>query len=60
MRYLDMFLVLLLRWAKLGMFVLSVWAITYATVGYAMYFILAAIFFHLEAQDHEKKEQVQA
>jgi len=56
MKHLGLFLSLVVRWATLGMFVLSVWAITYATVGYAMYFILVAIFFHLEAQYYEKKE----
>jgi hypothetical protein len=56
----DIGLQLLSRLMTLGMFTLSVWAITYATVGYAMYFILVAIFFHLEAAYYEKKEQVQA
>ena len=59
MQHLDMFLTYLFRWATLGMFIASVWAITYNTVGFAMYFVLVAIFFHLEAQYHEKKEQVQ-
>ena len=59
MKYLDLFLQIICRAVTLGSFVASVWAITYHTVGYAMYLILIAIFFHLEAQYHEKKEQVQ-
>lgn len=60
MKLLDLFLQILCRAVTLGSFVASVWAIMYHTVGYAMYLILIAIFFHLEAQYHEKKEQVQA
>lgn len=60
MKLLNSFLSILVRWAALSMFVMSVWAITYAAVGYAMYFVLVAIFFQIEAQYHEKKEQVQA
>lgn len=60
MKHLDMFLTYLFRWATLGMFGMSVWAVTYNTVGFAMYFILVAIFMHLQSMYHEKKEQVQA
>ena len=60
MNTLDSFLRIVFRWAMLTMFALSMWAMAFNTVGYAMYFILVAIFLHLESAYHEKKEQVQA
>lgn len=60
MDYFTLFFKIFLRLATLGMFIMSTWAITFNTVGYAMYFMLVAIFLHLEAMYHEKKEQVQA
>ena len=49
MKHLDVFVEVLLRLATLGAFAMSVWAITYATVGYAMYYVLTAIFLQLRA-----------
>jgi len=58
-KYLDTFLEHLFRWTTLSMFVMSMWSITYDTVGYAVYFMLVAIFMHLQSAYYEKKEQVQ-
>lgn len=50
----DFFLHVVFRWATFGAFVLSLWAISFATVGYAMFFILVAIFMQMQVNYHEK------
>ena len=56
MNYLNLLLEHLCRWATLVMFCLSLWSITFDTVGFAMYFMLVAIFLHLQFVYYEKKE----
>jgi hypothetical protein len=56
MNFLDAFLACVTRWAALGAFIMSVWSIAFASVGYAMYFMLAAIYFQLNAMEYAQEK----
>ena len=50
----DFFLPAVFRWTAFGAFVFSLWAILFATVGYAMFSILVAIFMQMQVNYYEK------
>jgi hypothetical protein len=56
MNFLDAFIACITRWAALGAFIMSVWSITFASVGYAMYFMLAAVFFQLQVNFYAQEK----
>lgn len=53
---------LILRFCAVGSFFLALYSMTFLTLGYAMVYMLIAIFMQLQAMDvrNAQKEQVQA
>ena len=53
---------LILRFCAVGSFFLALYSMTFLTLGYAMVYMLIAIFMQLQAMDirNAEKEQVQA